>query len=163
MEEEKTSAARDGGGSPGTAGAEDTKTHGAAAAQNGEQAEEADTRRASFMRRHSSEPGKMEAGKTVIPTEEPPRKRFQIPRKTKKALQQLSSDSREFEELLKTLHISFLEANSKIHFTYKSAQLVHNEFLEKEFTEKRRQLKFDGRLEKELAESYGFLLVDESQ
>ncbi|XP_040215184.1 protein TASOR isoform X2 [Rana temporaria] len=160
MEEEKS-----GGGSPGTAGAEETKKHGTAAAvQNGEQAEEADTRKAGFVRRNSSEPpGKMDAGKTVIPTEEPPRKRFQIPRKTKKALQSLSSDSREFEELLKILHASFLEANSKIHFTYKSAQLVHNEFLEKEFTEKRRQLKFDGRLDKELAESYGFLLVDESQ
>ncbi|XP_077308164.1 protein TASOR isoform X3 [Lithobates pipiens] len=163
MEEEKAGAVRDGGGSPGTAGAEETKTHGGAAAQNGEQAEEADTRRTGFVRRNSSEPGKMEAGKTVIPTEEPPRKRFQIPRKTKKALQQLSSDSREFEELLKILHASFLETNSKIHFTYKSAQLVHNEFLEKEFTEKRRQLKFDGRLDKEIAESYGFLLVDESQ
>lgn len=81
MEEEKS-----GGGSPGTVGAEETKKHGTAAAvQNGEQAEEKDTRKAGFVRRNSSEPpGKMEAGKTVIPTEEPPRKRFQIPRKTKK-------------------------------------------------------------------------------
>ncbi|XP_018411781.1 PREDICTED: protein TASOR [Nanorana parkeri] len=171
MEEEKPSAARDGGESP-KAAAEDTRTHSAvAAAQNGEQAqgEEVDARRAGFRRRHSStssEPAKIEGGGKGAPSpEEPPRKRFQIPRKTKKggALQPLSSDSREFEELLKILHASFLDANSKMHFTYKSAQLVHNEFLEKEFTEKRRQLKYEGRLDKELAESYGFLLVDESQ
>ncbi|KAM5148264.1 protein TASOR isoform 2-T2 [Mantella aurantiaca] len=163
--EEKPGAPREGGGSPITT-EETTRTYGCAAAQNGEQAEETNGRKAGFVRRHSNEPTKMEGGgggKGGTPPEEPPRKRFQIPRKTKKALQPLSSDSREFEELLKILHASFLEANSKIHFTYKSAQLVHNEFLEKEFTEKRRQLKFEGRLDKELAESYGFLLVDESQ
>ncbi|KAM8931143.1 protein TASOR isoform 2-T2 [Pelodytes ibericus] len=99
------------------------------------------------------------------PTEEAPRKRFQIPRKSreKKALQLISSDSREFEEILKILHSSFLDANSKTNFTFKCARLVHNEFLEKEFTEKRRQLKFEGRLDKELVESYAFLLVDQEQ
>lgn len=38
--------------------------------------------------------------------------------------------------------------------------MIHNELLEKEFTEKRRELKFDGRLDKELSESYAFLMVD---
>ncbi|XP_072277012.1 protein TASOR-like [Pyxicephalus adspersus] len=164
MEEDKPSTARDDGGSPKPTN-EETKT------QNGEQAEEADAQRSGFRRRHSStssEPTKMEGsgeGKGVTPPEEPPRKRFQIPRKTrdKKALQPISSDSREFEELLKILHGSYLEPNSKILFTYNTAQLIHNEFLEKEFTEKRRQLKNEGRLDKELTESYGFLLIDKSQ
>ncbi|KAG8430458.1 hypothetical protein GDO86_020561 [Hymenochirus boettgeri] len=93
------------------------------------------------------------------------RKRFQIPRKSrdKRALQHISCGSREFEEILKILHSSYLDTKSKDHFTYKSAQLVHNEFMEKEFTEKRRQLKFEGRQDKELAESYAFLLVDREQ
>ncbi|KAE8612720.1 hypothetical protein XENTR_v10012960 [Xenopus tropicalis] len=79
------------------------------------------------------------------------------------ALQVINSGSREFEEILKILHSAYLDANSKASFSYKYARLVHNEFLEKEFTEKRRQLKFDGRLDKELAESYAFLLVDQDQ
>ncbi|XP_018095844.1 transcription activation suppressor L homeolog isoform X2 [Xenopus laevis] len=99
------------------------------------------------------------------PPEETPRRRFQIPRKSrdKRALQIISSGSREFEEILKILHSSYLDANSKANFSYKCARLVHNEFLEKEFTEKRRQLKFDGRLDKELADSYTFLMVDLEQ
>lgn len=36
-------------------------------------------------------------------------------------------------------------------------------FLYEQFTEKRRELKFDGRLEKELSESYAFLMVDQCQ
>ncbi|NWR49843.1 TASOR protein, partial [Regulus satrapa] len=68
--------------------------------------------------------------------------------------------SREFEDILKILHSSYLDTNSVSHFKYKRASLVHSELLEKEFTEKRRELKFDGRLEKELSESYAFLMVD---
>ncbi|XP_068109800.1 LOW QUALITY PROTEIN: protein TASOR [Hyperolius riggenbachi] len=163
MEEQKLSARKDGAGSP-RAAVEESRTPGAAA-QNGERTEEAERVR----RRHSSNASSDKTenpGKGVLLTEEPPRKRFQIPRKSreKKALQPISSDSREFEEILRILHASFLEANSKIHFTFQSARLVHNEFLEKEFTEKRRQLKSEGRTDKELAESHAFLLVeDESQ
>ncbi|OCT57783.1 hypothetical protein XELAEV_18003039mg [Xenopus laevis] len=114
-----------------------------------------------LKRTNSTESG----GTGQKPPEEAPRRRFQIPRKSrdKRALQVISSGSREFEEILKILHSSYLDANSKASFSYKCARLVHNEFLEKEFTEKRRQLKFDGRLDKELVESYVFLLVDQEQ
>ncbi|KAM4720927.1 protein TASOR isoform 2-T2 [Rhinophrynus dorsalis] len=97
--------------------------------------------------------------------DETPMRRFQIPRKSreKKALQLINSGTREFEEIMRILHSSYLDANSKANFSYKCARLVHNEFLEKEFTEKRRQLKCEGRLDKELAESYAFLLVDQEQ
>ncbi|NWS34132.1 TASOR protein, partial [Polioptila caerulea] len=70
---------------------------------------------------------------------------------------------REFEDILKILHSSFLETNSVSNFKYKRASLVHSELLEKEFTEKRRELKFDGRPEKELSESYAFLMVERCQ
>ncbi|NWZ69196.1 TASOR protein, partial [Acrocephalus arundinaceus] len=72
-------------------------------------------------------------------------------------------DSREFEDILKILHSSYLDLNSVSNFKYRRASLVHSELLEKEFTEKRRELKFDGRLEKELSESYAFLMVDRCQ
>ncbi|NWV77976.1 TASOR protein, partial [Dasyornis broadbenti] len=71
--------------------------------------------------------------------------------------------SREFEDILKILHSSYLDPSSVSNFKYKRASLVHSELLEKEFTEKRRELKFDGRLEKELSESYAFLMVDRYQ
>ncbi|XP_044307283.1 protein TASOR isoform X2 [Varanus komodoensis] len=93
----------------------------------------------------------------------PLKKNFQIPRKSreKKALfQALTKETREFEEVVNILHSSYLEIHSKDNFTYKKASLVHNELLEKEFIEKRRELKRDGRSEKELAETYAFLKVD---
>ncbi|RLV99549.1 hypothetical protein DV515_00009707, partial [Chloebia gouldiae] len=68
--------------------------------------------------------------------------------------------SREFEDIIKILHSSYLDQNSVSNFKYKRASLVHSELLEKEFTEKRRELRYDGRLEMELAESYAFLMVD---
>nr|XP_019579769.1 PREDICTED: protein TASOR isoform X2 [Rhinolophus sinicus] len=112
-----------------------------------------------------------EAGAAALPKgpeepERPIRRSFQIPRKSreKKALfQPLTSGSREFEDVLNILHSSYLEPTSVTNFNYKRACLVHNELLEKEFTEKRRELKFDGRLDKELAESYAFLMVDRYQ
>ncbi|KFP87416.1 Protein FAM208A, partial [Acanthisitta chloris] len=71
--------------------------------------------------------------------------------------------SREFEDILKILHSSYLEPSSVSNFDYNRASLVHSELLEKEFTEKRRELRFDGRLEKELLESHAFLMVDRAQ
>ncbi|KAM6062335.1 protein TASOR isoform 3-T4 [Chlamydotis macqueenii] len=100
------------------------------------------------------------------PEDLPVRRNFQIPRKSreKKALfQPLAVGSREFEDVVKILHSSYLEPSSMSNFSYKRASLVHSELLEKEFTEKRRELKFDGRLEKELSETYAFLMVDRSQ
>ncbi|XP_074007582.1 protein TASOR isoform X2 [Numenius arquata] len=100
------------------------------------------------------------------PEDLPVRRNFQIPRKSreKKALfQPVAVGSREFEDVVKILHSSYLEPSSVSNFHYKRASLVHSELLEKEFTEKRRELKFDGRLEKELSESYAFLMVDRPQ
>ncbi|NXS29846.1 TASOR protein, partial [Pomatostomus ruficeps] len=77
--------------------------------------------------------------------------------------QPVPSDSREFEDILKILHSSYLDPSSVSNFKYRRASLVHSELLEKEFTEKRRELKFDGRPEKELSESYAFLMVDPCQ
>ncbi|KAM6060941.1 protein TASOR isoform 2-T2 [Theristicus caerulescens] len=97
------------------------------------------------------------------PEDLPVRRNFQIPRKSreKKALfQPVALGSREFEDVVKILHSSYLEPSSVSNFNYKRASLVHSELLEKEFTEKRRELKFDGRLEKELSETYAFLMVD---
>ncbi|XP_030356410.1 protein TASOR isoform X1 [Strigops habroptila] len=94
------------------------------------------------------------------------RRNFQIPRKSreKKALfQPVAVGSREFEDVVKILHSSYLEPSSVSNFNYKRASLVHSELLEKEYTEKRRELKFDGRPEKELSETYAFLMVDRPQ
>ncbi|XP_033922185.1 protein TASOR isoform X2 [Melopsittacus undulatus] len=94
------------------------------------------------------------------------RRNFQIPRKSreKKALfQPVAVGSREFEDVVKILHSSYLEPSSVSNFSYKRASLVHSELLEKEYTEKRRELKFDGRPEKELSETYAFLMVDRAQ
>ncbi|KAM6387345.1 protein TASOR isoform 2-T2 [Pluvialis apricaria] len=100
------------------------------------------------------------------PEDLPVRRNFQIPRKSreKKALfQPVAVGSREFDDVVKILHSSYLEPSSVSNFNYKRASLVHSELLEKEFTEKRRELKFDGRLEKELSETYAFLMVDRPQ
>ncbi|NXP37130.1 TASOR protein, partial [Leiothrix lutea] len=77
--------------------------------------------------------------------------------------QPVTPGSREFEDILKILHSSYLDLNSVANFKYRKASLVHSELLDKEFTEKRRELKCDGRLEKELSESYAFLMVDHCQ
>ncbi|NXI06036.1 TASOR protein, partial [Pachycephala philippinensis] len=74
--------------------------------------------------------------------------------------QPVPSASPEFRDILKILHSSYLDLSSVSNFKYERASLVHSELLEKEFTEKRRELKFDGRMEKELSESYAFLMVD---
>ncbi|XP_041518249.1 protein TASOR isoform X2 [Microtus oregoni] len=115
---------------------------------------------------HASEAAAAAVPKGAEEPERPVRRSFQIPRKSreKKALfQSLTPGSREFEDVLNILHSSYLEQSSVTHFNYRRACLIHNELLEKEFTEKRRELKFDGRLDKELSESYAFLMVDRYQ
>ncbi|XP_067302547.1 protein TASOR isoform X3 [Pseudorasbora parva] len=99
-------------------------------------------------------------------TEELPRRNFQIPRKIKERkglLQHLPPDSREFEDVVKLLSSFYLDATSRGTFTYTKASLIHNELLEKEFIEKKRELKQNGRTEAELAESYAFLLPDRNK
>ncbi|XP_067907804.1 protein TASOR-like isoform X2 [Heterodontus francisci] len=95
------------------------------------------------------------------------RKSFQIPKKNKekKELCQLVPvGPREFkQDILKILNSSCLDTSSSANFTYVKANMIHNERLEKEYVEKRKELRNEGRTEKELAESYAFLLVDASQ
>uniref|UniRef100_A0A2K5RKY3 Transcription activation suppressor n=1 Tax=Cebus imitator TaxID=2715852 RepID=A0A2K5RKY3_CEBIM len=144
------SIAEPGGG----AGPEETAGAEAAQSLSHEQPQESSVAGAAALPRGPEEP------------ERPVRRSFQIPRKSreKKALfQPLTPGSREFEDVVNILHSSYLEPTSVTNFNYKRACLIHNELLEKEFTEKRRELKFDGRLDKELSESYAFLMVDRYQ
>ncbi|KAL6119094.1 tasor [Pungitius sinensis] len=97
------------------------------------------------------------------PGEEQPRRNFQIPRKIKGLYQFLPPDSREFEELVKVVSSFYLDASSRGTFSYCKARLIHNELLEKEFIEKRREMKQEGRTEVELTESYCFLYPDKSK
>ncbi|KAF5899220.1 protein TASOR [Clarias magur] len=95
--------------------------------------------------------------------EEPPRLNFHIPRrnKEKRALfQYLSSESREFAEIHTIITSSYKDPASKGNFVYSKPRLIHNEPLEKEFIEKRKELKQDGRTDKELAETFCFQLSD---
>ncbi|XP_067448609.1 protein TASOR isoform X1 [Thunnus thynnus] len=100
------------------------------------------------------------------PTEELPRRNFQIPRKTRERrglYQFLPPDSREFEDLVKIVSSFYLDSSSRGTFSYCKARLIHNELLEKEFIEKRREMKQEGRTEQELTESYCFLYPDKSK
>ncbi|CAJ1084995.1 protein TASOR isoform X1 [Xyrichtys novacula] len=98
--------------------------------------------------------------------EELPRKNFQIPRKIRERkglYHYLPPDSREFEDLVKLVSTFYLDASSRGSFSYCKARLIHNELLEKEFIEKRREMKQEGRTEQELTESYCFLYPDKSK
>ncbi|KAL0978175.1 hypothetical protein UPYG_G00167040 [Umbra pygmaea] len=88
---------------------------------------------------------------------------FQIPRKNKEnraLFQYVSSESREFEDILTILSSSYQDASSNGAYAYTKPRLIHSEQLEKDFVEKRKELKQDGRTEKELEETHGFLLSD---
>ncbi|XP_028738233.1 protein TASOR isoform X2 [Peromyscus leucopus] len=151
-----TSTAELGGGSGGGGGAGPEETAAAEAARS----------HGHEQPQHTSEAPAAALPKGAEEPERPVRRSFQIPRKSreKKALfQQLTPGSREFEDVLNILHSSYLEPSSVTNFNYRRACLIHNDLLEKEFTEKRRELKFDGRLDKELSESYAFLMVDRYQ
>ncbi|KAM9365564.1 protein TASOR-like [Pholidichthys leucotaenia] len=89
--------------------------------------------------------------------------KFHIPKKTeeKRALFQcVSTESREYEDIKSILTSSYLDSSSTSCFTYSKPRLVYSELLEKEFVEKRKEMKTEGRTEKELEESYCFLLSD---
>ncbi|XP_044206100.1 uncharacterized protein LOC122981439 [Thunnus albacares] len=89
--------------------------------------------------------------------------KFHIPRKTKEQralFQYVSTESREYEDMMTILTSSYVDTNSTGCFTYCKPRLVHSELQEKEFVEKRKEMKADGRTEKELEESYCFLLSD---
>lgn len=97
------------------------------------------------------------------PAEKQPRLNFHIPRKSreKRALfQTVSPDSREFSDILQILTSSYKDSSSTGMFVYSKPRLVHSEPLEKDFMEKRKELKQDGRTDKELSETFCFLLCD---
>ncbi|KAM9342667.1 protein TASOR isoform 2-T2 [Pholidichthys leucotaenia] len=165
---EKADLQSDGGEAP-----KNSAATSASANQNGDQAgcgdgvmpeQEAPERRRSMQadaRSYSSSPLPAQR-----PSEELPRKNFQIPRKTRerKGLYQfLPPDSREFEDLVKIISSFYLDTSSRGTFSYCKARLIHNELLEKEFIEKRREMKQEGRTEQELTESYCFLFPDKSK
>ncbi|CAJ1052004.1 protein TASOR isoform X3 [Xyrichtys novacula] len=88
---------------------------------------------------------------------------FHIPRKTKEnrdLFHHVSTVSREYEDMMTILTSSYIDTTSASCFTYSTPRLVYSELLEKEFVEKRREMKADGRTDKELEESYCFLLAD---
>ncbi|XP_030231723.1 protein TASOR isoform X1 [Gadus morhua] len=89
--------------------------------------------------------------------------KFHIPRKNKETralFQYVSSESREFEDMLTILTSSYKDSSSSLCFTYSKPRLVHNAVLEGQFVEKRKEMKSEGRTENELEESYCFLLAD---
>ncbi|XP_051549633.1 protein TASOR-like isoform X2 [Myxocyprinus asiaticus] len=97
------------------------------------------------------------------PAEEPLRLNFHIPRKSreKRALfQYVSTESREFTDILQILTSSYKDSSSTGMYVYSKPRLVHNDTLEKDFMEKRKELKLDGRMDKELSESFCFMLCD---
>ncbi|XP_034440310.1 uncharacterized protein tasora isoform X2 [Hippoglossus hippoglossus] len=90
-------------------------------------------------------------------------KKFQIPRKareTRALFRDVSTESREFEDMVNILTSSYFDTGSAGCFTYCKPRLVYSELPEKEFVEKRREMKMDGRTDTELEESYGFMLVE---
>ncbi|XP_051933011.1 protein TASOR-like isoform X1 [Hippocampus zosterae] len=90
--------------------------------------------------------------------------KFHIPKKEKKALlKHISGESREYEGVMTILTAGHVDATSVGCFTYSSPRLVHSEQLEREFVEKRREMKAEGRTDKELEESYCFLLTEEGK
>ncbi|XP_068188803.1 protein TASOR [Antennarius striatus] len=94
------------------------------------------------------------------------RPNFQIPRKTRERkglYHDLLPDSREFEDLLKIVSSCYLDSSSRGAFSYCKARLIHNELQEKEFIEKRREMKQEGRTEQEVTESFCFLYPDKSK
>ncbi|KAM8867280.1 protein TASOR-like isoform 1-T1 [Synchiropus picturatus] len=96
----------------------------------------------------------------------PETKKFHIPRKTQEnidLLQFVSPGSREFENIMKVLTNNFLETNSSGCYSYSNPRVIHCKRLLDEFIEKRKEMKADGRTEKELEDSYCFLLTDSAK
>ncbi|XP_060897283.1 protein TASOR isoform X1 [Labrus mixtus] len=92
--------------------------------------------------------------------------KFHIPKKTKEKralFQYVSTESREYEDMMTAMTSCYIDTSSSASFTYCKPRLVHSEPLEKEFVEKRKEMKADGRTEKELEESYCFLLADSAK
>nr|XP_015814187.2 uncharacterized protein tasora [Nothobranchius furzeri] len=125
------------------------------------------TRKHPTAHRQSSATKRMERRKSapqVVHQRHMPKEpnKFHIPRKNKEQkslFQFVSTESREYEDMKTILISSYIDTNSSSCFMYSNPRLVHSELLEKEFVEKRKEMKADGRTEKELEESYCFLLT----
>ncbi|XP_035677781.1 uncharacterized protein LOC118416698 isoform X3 [Branchiostoma floridae] len=111
-----------------------------------------------------------EEGETpTVPQEDPARifeamKSFTIPRKRsvqKELLEDISLTSREFtHELLPQVSLCYRDPAMKNKIKHLKIYMVHNQELSKEFHEKRREMKGEGRTDKDLAEQLGFLCLD---
>ncbi|XP_040059629.2 protein TASOR isoform X2 [Gasterosteus aculeatus] len=89
--------------------------------------------------------------------------KFPIPRKPKEKralFQFIATESREYDDMMTILTSSYIDTSSAGCFIYSKPRLVHSELLEKEFVEKRKEMKADGRTDKELEQSYCFLFAD---
>ncbi|XP_066284502.1 uncharacterized protein [Branchiostoma lanceolatum] len=105
----------------------------------------------------------------AVPQEDPGRifeamKSFTIPRKRsvqKELLEEISLTSREFtHELLPQVSLCYRDPAMKNKIKHLKIYMVHNQELVKEFHEKRREMKGEGRTDKDLAEQLGFLCLD---
>ncbi|KAL2091642.1 hypothetical protein ACEWY4_013905 [Coilia grayii] len=95
--------------------------------------------------------------------EDTPRLNFQIPRKSKEKralFQYVSLGSREYTDISKIITSGYKDPSSWGSYQYTKHCLVHSELQEKDFVEKRRELKMEGRSEKEMVESYCFFLCE---
>ncbi|XP_068603002.1 protein TASOR [Brachionichthys hirsutus] len=138
----------------------------ATANQNGDQTGSGDSampeHEATERRRNMQSDGRSFSS-SPLPGQRP---NFQIPRKIRERkglYHDLLPDSREFEDLLKIVSSCYLDSSSRGAFSYCKARLIHNELLEKEFIEKRREMKQEGRTEQEVTESFCFLYPDKSK
>ncbi|XP_071961501.1 uncharacterized protein [Antedon mediterranea] len=90
----------------------------------------------------------------------PLKKPFVIPRKhknDKELLQEVKLDSREYlKEIHPILMQNYRDQMSKNRFAYVTAYIVNNQQLLTEFLDKKREMKEEGRNDKELKDSYGF-------
>ncbi len=75
--------------------------------------------------------------------------------------QEVTLDSREFlKDILPILTTQYRSKDASNRFTFTRAQLVHNEELTKSFIEWRKDMKDEGRTDKELTESFAFISTD---
>ncbi|KAI9526621.1 hypothetical protein NQZ68_038001 [Dissostichus eleginoides] len=86
-----------------------------------------------------------------------------MPKPSVSLFQDVSTESREYEDMMTTLTSSYIDTGSAGCFTYCKPRLVHSELLEREFVEKRKEMKADGRTDKELEESYCFMLAENTK
>ncbi|XP_022096067.1 uncharacterized protein LOC110982150 isoform X2 [Acanthaster planci] len=106
--------------------------------------------------------GSADAKAAYLPLSKP----FVIPRKKAKQglFQEVSLQSREFlKDILPIITKQYRSKDAENRFTFTKAQLIHNEELTRTFHERRKEMKDEGRTEKELMESYAFIATDNNK